>query len=183
MKYLDKLNEADRRTYAAASNAYGRHCALKYSLSKEEMDELFIMGEPEARKPYELVLEDWAPVVEKATGESVGLMRRVKGRPLAEILKKLSSGLQDAGLIVDEYFDVSPDARYEQKLDEWPENAWRILCFAVEGGSEGHYVHVDVLLQQPYAPPKYVSMFLLKTFLGLEHALRLSNELTRLLHA
>jgi hypothetical protein len=148
MKYLDKLNEADRRTYAAASNAYGRHCALKYSLSKEEMDELFIMG-----------------------------------RPLAEILKKLSSGLQDAGLIVDEYFDVSPDARYEQKLDEWPENAWRILCFAVEGGSEGHYVHVDVLLQQPYAPPKYVSMFLLKTFLGLEHALRLSNELTRLLHA
>jgi len=184
-KYLDKLNEADQRAYAAAENAWARHHVLKYNLSKDELAELYVLGEPNETKPYELVLEDWAPVVEKSTGEETGYIRRASGRPLSEILKKLSSRLEDAGLIVDEYFDVGPGARYTREWTHWPDNVHRIAVFAVEGGSEGHYVHVDIYHKDdPYDRElKVTNVFLLKTFLGMEHALRLSNELTRLIHS
>lgn len=182
-KYLTRLSPKDRRAIDAAANCYARKIVLKHYLDAAEMDELYAPGEPYQYKPYELVLEEWAPEVETFTGEETGYTKRVKGRPLAEILKKLSSGLEDAGFRIDEYFDVGSDARYTREWTEWPANVRRVAVFAVEGGSEGHYVHVDV-----YTPNKaangleVTNVFLLKTFLGMEHALRLSNELTRLLH-
>jgi len=176
MKYLDKLNEADQRAYAAATNAWARHSVLKYNLSKDELAELYGPGKPTEHKPYELVLEDWAPLVEKATGEETGVSCYVGGRPLSEIHKRLSSGLEDSGLRIDEYFSVSSDLRDEV----WPKNVRRIVVFAVQGGSEGHYVHVDVYTSEHGEETKVATLFLIKTFLGMEHALRLSNELTRM---
>jgi len=180
MKYLDKLNEADQRAYAAAETAYARHSVLKYSLRKDEMAELYGPGEPREHKQWELVLEDWAPLVELATGEETGLSCYVGGRPLSEILQRLSSGLESAGLMVDEYFSVSADVEYTRKWTVWPKDVRRIAVFAVQGGSEGHYVHVDVYTGEGYEETKVTTLFLLKTFLGMEHALRLSNELTRM---
>ena len=177
MKYLDKLNEADRIAYAAATNAYARHSVLKYNLSKDELAELYGPGELVEHKSWALVLEDWAHLVEKATGENVGLLRYVGGRPLTEIHEKLSDGLESAGLRIDEYFCVSSDMRDEV----WPDDVRRIAVFTVQGGSEGHYVHVDVYTGKGYEEHKVVSLFLLKTFAGMEHALRLANELTRML--
>lgn len=182
MKYLDKLNEADQRAYAAATSAYARYSVLKYNLSKEELAELYGPGDPKSFKPYELVLEDWAPIVEKATGDSTGMSCYVGGRLLSEIRKKLLDGLESAGLILDEYFSVSTVAQLNRDWETWPKDVWRVVCFAVEGSSEGHYVHVDTYVKAPNEQELKVStVFLLKTFLGMEHALRLSNELTRLL--
>jgi len=180
---VERLDEKDRRTYEAAENAWARHSVLQYNLSKADMAKLFGPGEPQEHKPWELVLEDWAPIVEKVTGEETGLVVRVDGRPLGEILRKLSTGLGDAGLIVDEYFDVGTDARLRRKWDKWPDGVFRVVVFAVEGSSEGHYVHVDVYHKDDSFDPelKVTNVFLLKTFLGMEHALRLSNELTRML--
>ena len=182
--YLERLNEADRKAWNAADNAYARKCVLKWYLSKAERDELYGPGEPHEHKSWELVLEDWAPEVEKSTGEPTGYSVRVGGRPLSEIRKKLSAGLERAGLIVDEYFDNSTDAGLNRGWTHWPDDVVRTVVFAVEGGSEGHYVHVDVYTRGTYDNEvKVTGVFLLKTFLGMEHALRLSNELTRLLNS
>lgn len=183
MKYLDKLNEADQRAYAAAETAWARHSVLKYNLSKDELAELYGPAPIVRVSPaHELVLEDWAPLVERATGEETGLSCYMGGRSLSEIHKKLSSGLESAGLIVDEYFSVSTDATLNRQWETWPKDVRRTVVFAVEGGSEGHYVHVDVYTRGQYEnEAKVTTLFLLKTFLGMEHALRLSNELTRLL--
>jgi len=182
MQYLDKLNEADRRAYEGASTAWARYSVLKYNLSKEELAELYGMGEPHEHKSYELVLEDWAPIVEKATGEKTGLSNYVGGRKLSEIHKKLVDGIESAGLMLDEYFSLSTDAELNRHWETWPEDVRRIAVFAVQGGSEGHYVHVDVYTSSTSKPStKVTTVFILKTFLGMEHALRLSNELTRIL--
>jgi hypothetical protein len=179
---VGRLNEDDRRAYEAAENAYARKSVLRYSLRPSERAQLYGPGDPHETKSYELVLEDWAPEVEVITGEPTGYTCLVGGRPLGEILRKLSVGLSDAGLIVDEYFDVGTDARLTRNWDHWPSNVFRVAVFAVEGGSEGHYVHVDVYTRDdPGGELKVTNVFLLKTFLGMEHALRLSNELTRML--
>lgn len=181
--YLERLNEADRKAWNAAENAYARKCVLKWYLSKKERDELYGPGEPHEHNSHDLVLEDWAPEVEKFTGEPTGYSVRVGGRPLREILQKLSSGLKDAGLIVDEYFSVGTQAELTREWTCWPDNVFRIAVFAVEGGSEGHYVHVDVYYKDDSydREVKVTNVFLLKTFLGMEHALRLSNELSRMI--
>ena len=70
--------------------------------------------------------------------------------------------------------------QYTRQWDTWPENVRRIAVFAVQGGSEGHYVHVDVFTSEHGEETKVTTLFLIKTFLGMEHALRLSNELTRM---
>ena len=181
MQYMDKLNEADRRAYNAATTAWARHSVLRWSLDKEELDKLFVLGDTPEVKEYELVLEDWAPLVELATGETTGMVRRVGGRPLTEIQRKLSRGLERAGLIVDEYFSLSSDAQYNHRLDSWPDNCYNVACYATEGGNEGHYVYVDVTTNNPGTGGRNTfGMFVVKTFLGMEHALRLSNELTRM---
>ncbi len=182
MKYFDKLNAADQRAYEGASTAWARYSVLKYNLDKEELAELYGPGDTHKHKSYELVLEDWAPIVEKATGESTGLSHYVGGRPLSEIHKKLSDGIESAGLMIDEYFSVSTDAQLTRHWETWPSNVFRTVCFAVQGGSEGHYVHVDVYTRDQHDPEvKVTTVFLLKTFLGMEHALRLANELTRMI--
>jgi hypothetical protein len=165
---------------AQKETAYRRYCKLQYELSKEELAKIFGPGEVTKTKPGELVLEDWAPIVELATGEKTGYTTRVKGRPLEEIYKKVISRIEDNGLIIDEYATISSDARLEHKLEEWPDDVSRIMCYAVRGGSEGHYVHVDVVVSKPYEKPEVIGIFLIKTFLGMDHALRLSNVLTQI---
>ena len=163
------------------NTAYDRYNKVKYDLSKEELSKLFGPGEIDKREPWELVLEDWAPIVELATGERTGFATRVKGRPVMEIYRKLEALVHSAGLIVDEYFTISPDAEYTHNLVEWPDNVVCIMCYAIEGGSEGHYVHVDVQVRNG-RDTETIGVFLIKTFLGMGHVLRLSNTLTRIFH-
>lgn len=55
-----------------------------------------------------------------------------------------------------------------------------IAVFAVTGGSEGHYVHVDLLWQKEWQEGR-VSLFLAKTFGGHETAVRIAGVLARVL--
>lgn len=52
---------------------------------------------------------------------------------------------------------------------EWPTSYWRCICYAVEGTSEGHYIHVDALLPQNVRQPLLQG----KTFGGANEALAL----------
>lgn len=165
--------------------ATDRYHRAQYELSEADLLEAFPTGDPDPNQSdYGVRVEDWGPVVEKATGEKTGYTRRICGRPLADILRALSNHLESEGLVVDEYFDIHPEARYgngrgTEPVMEWPDSVAHVMVYAVEGGSEGHYVHVDVrIMGDTFNPSRVVGLFLLKTFMGLRHAQRIANTLT-----
>jgi hypothetical protein len=164
--------------------AADRYNRAKYDLTKEELHEWYPTGEAKPDDEHPVITEYWGPVIEAATGEATGYVRRIRGRKLTSILKSLNNYLESEGLVVDEYFDVCVsarlgDGRAMEPITEWPEGVVHVMVYAVEGGSEGHYVHIDVrIMGDSYEPPTVRGMFLLKTFLGLRHAQRLANVLT-----
>jgi len=167
------------------STAYSRYNKARYELSKDDLLKAYPTGDAQpGTNEYGVITEYWGPIVEADTGEETGLIRRVRGRKLTTILKSLSNYLESEGLMVDEYFDVCTsarlgDGRNMEPIEEWPEGVVHVMVYAVEGGSEGHYVHIDVrIMGDGYEPPTVRGMFLLKTFLGLRHAQRLANVLT-----
>lgn len=58
-----------------------------------------------------------------------------------------------------------------------PHYHW-IACFAVEGGSEGHYIHVEEIDGDGHRH----LVILGKTFLGLDVALEIANKLTKIFY-
>ena len=102
---------------------------------------------------------------------------QIEGRKMADIRKDLSAAL---GSLADEGVGVATWAWPENNAT-WPDG-WRwIACYYVTGDSEGHYVHVDVVLADPAHTHR--TAFLLKTFRGAEHAAKLAAECARLLGA
>ena len=93
------------------------------------------------------------------------------GKPLesvyAYVVKKLrehTPGEDNWYGIIEEYFDIAD--RYAHPRRCWPTNCNWISVFAVTGGSEGHYIHVEAITDD-----KRELLFLGKTFQGLDHAL------------
>lgn len=90
-------------------------------------------------------------------------------------------GQDDACL---EYFDLD---RYPPRdSQEW----WkvrgeyrRVACYAVTGGNEGHYIHVDFVGPTNPELSARVSVMLGKTFCGMEHATKVASALSCLLGA
>lgn len=87
------------------------------------------------------------------------------GRQLADIHKELRAAL---GGLIDEYFDIDPEVRRNGfcGLLQWPDNIHWIACYAVTGGSEGHYIHIDLIDRDG----NRTLTFLGKTFQGMQHA-------------
>ena len=98
---------------------------------------------------------------------------------VADVYRKLRDVLQAEDLI-DEYFSlaIETDATFWKLLES---HRW-IACFAVTGGSEGHYVHVDLVdgFDREWAG-KALHLITGKTFLGLAHALKIANRCAELL--
>ena len=84
--------------------------------------------------PIEIVI--WEPVPDKP-----GYVRKAGMRTIGEIFKELSQRLKENNLWPDEYFQVTTDWDYDIPF---PEFHW-ISCFAVTGGSEGHYIHIEII--------------------------------------
>jgi hypothetical protein len=98
---------------------------------------------------------------------------------VADVYQKLRDILEAEGLI-DEYFSLS----IETDLTFWKllESCRWVACYAVTGGSEGHYVHVDLIhgYDQDWTG-KARHLITGKTFLGLAHALKIANRCAELL--
>ena len=98
---------------------------------------------------------------------------------VADVYQKLRDVLQ-ADDLVDEYFSLS----IETDLSFWKllESCRWIACYAVTGGSEGHYVHIDLIhgYDQDWTG-KARHLITGKTFLGLAHALKIANRCAELL--
>ncbi len=77
-----------------------------------------------------------------------------------------------------DYFDTSTSVRYSDCSVGIPKGLGRIVAYAVEGSNEGHYIHVD--FQGKNCPE---TAFLGKTFLGWEHALKVSNVLSNVINS
>lgn len=101
---------------------------------------------------------------------------KLEGRTLKEIEQDLIDALgrdKYNGVHMMEYFTAN---NYEIQ-DLFPKDYRWIACFPVTGGSEGHYIHVDLILQDD----KRLNVFLGKTFQGLGHAIEIAAKLARLM--
>lgn len=98
---------------------------------------------------------------------------------VADVCGKLRAVLDEENLI-DEYFSVSGMA--EQPFWKLVESHRWIACYAVTGGSEGHYVHIDLICGYDHDwTGKALHLITGKTFLGLAHALKIANRCAELL--
>lgn len=111
-------------------------------------------------------------------------MIATEGRIILNIYRDLVVVLGD---MVDEYFRLGgarqptpsePGFRLSGN-DKWPTDCKWIACYAVTGGSEGHYIHVDVIRTDQSRD----MVFLGKTFQGMEHAQKMAARLAEELGA
>lgn len=80
--------------------------------------------------------------------------------------------------LIDEYFHYDGLDQYENEATVmWMYPRW-IACYAVNGDSEGHYIHVDAIKGESRQ-----LLFLGKTFRGMEHAQLIASLLAKWLHA
>lgn len=98
---------------------------------------------------------------------------------VADVCRRLRAVLESEDLI-DEYFSVSIDT--DPPFCKLVENHRWIACYAVTGGSEGHYIHIDLIhgYDQDWSG-KALHVITGKTFLGLGHAQRIANRCAELL--
>ena len=73
--------------------------------------------------------------------------------------------------MVDEYMNM----HFQLEGKDVPQKFWGIACYAVAGRSEGHYVHVDFIIESGV----YQTFMLIKTFQGMDHALAIAAEATK----
>ena len=100
---------------------------------------------------------------------------------IANVLAEYDTGV--------EYFS-SPSGRYGGKFH--PMESWEsifkaegfrwLAIFAVEGGNEGHYIHVNALYNDAEGTDSH-NLFLVKHLGGAEEACFIASLLTQLLHA
>jgi len=99
---------------------------------------------------------------------------RLTLRDLRAVLQPELEAIDDAL----EYFSLSIETKYTQpaRLDQ-PIGPYRwIACYAVTGGSEGHYVHVDRIWARDAYKGELVHepLFLAKTFGGYARACQIA---------
>lgn|GEM_PF-1447087 len=93
--------------------------------------------------------------------EREGFVKVVATKSLTDVLTEIVQLLPLYGISMDDldYFDVCASNRGNMPF---PRLYFRLICFPVTGGSEGHYIHVGVVKQDQ----TYEDLFLGKTFLG-----------------
>lgn len=136
------------------------------------------MGRAGSACPESIMIKDQIEVdVWEPNSEKPGYLRFVRMRTLGEVFSDLKARLEAEGLLPDEYFSVSLSYRYMEKYRGMKENEipipqdyWRIICFAVTGTSEGHYIHVGAVIRDG----TYQNLFLGKTFQGMDFAQRVT---------
>ena len=132
--------------------------------------------------PTKVTTDVWRHQLNPETGEKTGYLTREKGRTGADVVADLC---YEARELLEEcdYADVS--CGYG-RVDNGPSNpnaevprVRQIACYAVTGGSEGHYVHVDIHTMDG----ETVSLMVAKTFMGMDHAWKIAIKLADLLGA
>ncbi len=92
-------------------------------------------------------------------------MIELEGRLIKDIHSDL---VRELGGMVDEYFSIDCGVRAHGLRSGafWPTDVKWIACYAVTGGTEGWYWHVDIIRSDGSRD----MVFLGKTFISMEHA-------------
>ena len=122
-------------------------------------------------------------------GNQTGYIKRVKGRPVKDIARDLSEVIKGMNFEWDclgQAFKyavggLSPDT-------ECPEHRGGVVVYARHGGSEGHVVCVELVIQPEPGEPggdgtsmRHMTLFMVKTFAGAAYATRIANRLSKAL--
>lgn len=132
---------------------YARYIDLEAPVPEVEPIEIYVY-EPDPEKP--------------------GCLRHVRNRTIKEVYDDLVSRLKAEDLLPDEYFSISSYDVVSWKRGDLEFPRFRfIACFPVTGASEGHYIHVGVLVERTDVKPPLVELvpiFIGKTFQGFDFA-------------
>ena len=143
-------------------------------------------------RPEPIEVDIWTPITEEEDPEKAGqgLLKFRGTRPIRPIIEELNARLKADDLATDEYgFTPSAEVKYctcENNVASgrahdhaWPSpfadaEGWAarwIACYAVTGGSEGWYIHIDVIQQnRGDVPNRAIRIALAKHFGGMAEA-------------
>jgi hypothetical protein len=163
----------------------------KFIVQEYGQDKTLLLGETLPHEnPNTIQLEVWRRVVDES-GKPTGRVVRVAGRPIPEIMRDLDRRLTAEDLI-DEYFALGQPYQYDHARRphtplDWPDRYRWIACYACTGGSEGHYVNVDLITENgkegKEADWVRNALAVIKTFRGMEHAQKIAARCAALLGA
>lgn len=136
-----------------------------------------------ARIPV-IELEHWVPDPARP-----GYLKFAGTPTYREVFKRLEAALTAEGLI-DEYLEPSLKLEDAAAFDQPMPRVRFVQSYAVTGGNEGHYIHVDLLIEPiapdggiPVAERRHVQFALGKTFLGWQRAWEIAKRIAELLGA
>ena len=101
--------------------------------------------------------------------EQTGFLKFERNKTYGEVYEELVQFLKEQGV----YDELDYLSNHMDKEAVFGEYRW-IACFAVKGGSEGHFIHIETI-----SDTGRELIFLGKTFSGLEHAMKISNLCTQ----
>lgn len=109
--------------------------------------------------------------------EKPGYVRSTGRKTIGEVYEELCARLKAQRLYPDEYFSLE---KYDIKK-EAPFPNGRLCCFAVTGGSEGHYIHLEIIDYDDDSKRKH--LVLGKTFNGMDFAYEVAKACAKHLGA
>lgn len=132
---------------------------------------------------------DFAVCIHEPIPDKPGYLRHVRNATIHDLLRAVNQHLKRIGIEPEEYdFSVSAGitARHGndagEKNPEIPKFRW-LVAFAVEGGSEGYYVHCGAILSDPGPDGRnYVEFGICKTY-SADSAYAIAREVQRFLTA
>ena len=123
-------------------------------------------------------IQKWEDIPDKP-----GYIREAGRLAIDEVCNILNQKLKELDIAPDEYgFDLWSDYKdNSDKGKEFPAWHW-ILCYPVTGGSEGHYMHIDVITQNDHKH-LYMAKTLREGQAGMEYAYEVCKVAALLLRA
>ncbi|MHB1134265.1 MAG: hypothetical protein ACYC4L_17995 [Chloroflexota bacterium] len=115
--------------------------------------------------------------------EQPGYSKLSHTKTIGEVLGILNARIRASDFPVDEYGFDPWQCNANILNERWPEQYAWVACYAVTGGSEGHYIHVDLLHVGKEGETSLRHVFLAKTFLGWDYACGIASTAGRLLRA
>lgn len=104
-----------------------------------------------------------------------GYLKLERRKSFLEVFNEVINAVKDENEFSElDYFLLDHEIRHGKYKKALFPKVYKFICYANEGANEGHYIHVDILTEEGL-----VNFITAKTFLGIEHALKLSNILTK----
>lgn len=124
-----------------------------------------------------------------STGKQTSYIRREKGRPVKDIAAELSEVIKGMNF---EWDTLGQPFKYNigglTPDTECPEATGGVCVYARHGGSEGHVVCVELMIQPARdeiggdgTSMRHMTLFMVKTFGGAAYATRIANKLAKAL--